>query len=145
MVLDPRRAGRHLLLLALCGAACGGDVSLRLGFVLPEGSTALSGTATVDLWATRSSTRIAFVTAVYAPGVVLALDDIDKEGPDLSLFLTARNAEGAATAYGELGPAATSSIADAGEVCCLTMCVCTDAYRQAETCDCGSTGCETCD
>jgi hypothetical protein len=118
---------------------------LRLGFALPEGSsTALAGTATVDLWATRSNTRIAFVSADYRPGVVLRLDDIDKEGPELRLFLTARNADGAPTAYGELGPPATSSIADAGEVCCLTMCVCTDAYRQDELCDCGSTGCETC-
>ncbi len=119
-------------------------MSLRLGFLLPEGGAALSGSATVDLWATRSSTRIAFTSAEYSPGAVIGLDDIDKDGPELRLFLTARDADGAAVAYGELGPPATSAIADADEVCCLVMCVCTDAYRQDDLCDCGSTGCETC-
>ncbi len=114
---------------------------LRLGFALPEGGSALSGAATVDLWATRGTSRIAFATADYAPGSTLALDDIEKDGSDLRIFLTANDAEGATIAYGELGPPATSTIADADEVCCLTMCLCSNAYRAVSGCDCGSTAC----
>lgn len=125
--------------------ACGGDVKLRLGFSLPEGEAALSTTSRVELAASRDGARVAFVTSAYNPGVSLALDEVDKDGAPLTLTLTGRNTGGAPTAFGTLGPPATSAIADAGETCCLTMCVCSVTYHDSNACDCGSAGCDPCE